>query len=162
MAHTAILNTALHHRKEIDLTPARLCGAVHVSMSCRALRDLIPKRPDSPWACTARALMTPSSKLLQGTPHPITIKPICTACLFGSGISAFLSKLRTSIFGLSSEANIPSLISRLFIFWQYPEAYHQKPVCSGSPACTGSLTPSGKNTVTQREQVCCKSHYLPK
>lgn len=53
MAHTAILSTVLHHWKKMDLTPARLSGAIQVSVSCRALRDHIPKCPDSPWAGTA-------------------------------------------------------------------------------------------------------------
>lgn len=53
MAHTAILSAVLHHRKKMDLTPARLSGAIQVCVSCRALRDHSPKSPDRSWACTA-------------------------------------------------------------------------------------------------------------
>lgn len=41
---------------------------------------------------------------------------MCTACLFGSGISAFLFKKRTGILGLPLERNTLGLISRFSCF----------------------------------------------
>lgn len=161
MAHGAILKAVLHYSKKMDLNPARPCGAIQVSMSCRALWDHIPKCPDSPWAC---AVMCSGDSSEQTPPGDTTSHRHQTHwhSLFGNGISGFLSRLRTSIFSPSSDANISSLMRRFFIFWQYPEAYQQKPVCFGSPAFAGSLTLSERNTVTQGEQVCCKSHCLSK
>lgn len=160
MAHTAILKAVLHHSKKMDLTPARPCGAIQVSLGCRALRDHIPKCPDSPWACTA----TCSGDSLEQTPgdttsqlHQIHLHTLS----FWQWNFCFSVQTEKQYLWSVIRSKHNCLISRFLIFWQYPEAYHQKPVCSGSPACTGSLTPSGKNTVTQREQVCCKSHCLP-
>lgn len=57
-----------------------------------------------------------------------------------------------------------SLIGRFVMFWQYPEAnhQHQTPLWFWSPVCTGSLICPGKNMVTQRKQVCWKSHCISK